>query len=130
MSKQPYRIGSFKPRTCVSELDDFELGWVVGLIEGEGCISAHNDKAAIIVVSTDYMVLFRMKSILKCGRISERKTALANRKRMWAYKISVAADVAAVIELTYEHLSLRRQDQCRKVLDTCYVPLDPRFSIR
>jgi hypothetical protein len=114
MSKQPYRIGSFKPRTCVSELDDFELGWVVGLIE----------------VSTDYMVLFRMKSILKCGRISERKTALANRKRMWAYKISVAADVAAVIELTYEHLSLRRQDQCRKVLDTCYVPLDPRFSIR
>lgn len=116
---------NFLARSCVerSDLTDFELGWIVGMIEGEGHIGINGHQARITVVSTDKPNLRRIQKSLGCGKIYPRKVR-PGWKPSWGWTVYISSDVKAVVEILYPHLSARRRRQCRKAF-----PMDPRFSL-
>lgn len=107
----------FAKRTCFDreEINDFDLGWFVGMFEGEGYIGSNKSKPQIVIVSTDKPNLLRIQRVLGCGKVYPRKAVRGN-KASWAWKVSVLADVIAIVEFMYPYLGARRRHQCRRAM--------------
>ena len=108
-------------------INDFDKGWLVGLIEGEGCFVLSEDKrrpgtytVKIQVESTDHDVIFRLEKLLN-GNVIESNypskfKAFPNAKDSWRWTVSTKKQVAHVISLVYEHLSIRRKQQADRLI--------------
>jgi hypothetical protein len=111
-------------------LTEFDLGWVVGILEGEGCFGTYEDKrrpstftVKIQMESTDYDVVIRLNSLIP-GRIWEsnypsKQKAFPNAKPSWRWAISNKAKVKSLCKLIYPYMSKRRTQQIDKVLLNC-----------
>ncbi|MGH2949332.1 MAG: hypothetical protein ACRDPC_24270 [Solirubrobacteraceae bacterium] len=104
-------------------LSDFDLGWAVGMIEGEGHISAtkRKDRArgwrvTIGVSSNDRTILTRLQGLFG-GGIYRHSTnnSLANEPG-YAWQISAIREVQTILQLVYPHLSDRRKAQADRAL--------------
>lgn len=71
------------PRTMtrIKELPKFKLGWIVGILEGEGtfCCSNSSNGTTIAVKMTDRDIVVRLKRWIGCGYVYKRE-------REWALK--------------------------------------------
>lgn len=114
----------------LESLTPFDIGWIVGILEGEGCFGAYPDNrrpttfsVKIQMESTDYDVVLKLNSLIP-GRVWEsnypsKTKNFPNAKNSWRWAVSDKNSVKAVIELIYPHMSLRRQEQLTKVLSHC-----------
>lgn len=104
----------------VATLSEFELGWIVGLLEGEGsfgviCQGGRYASLRLRVVSTDLDVLERAQ-VLVGGRINNharsRRDAGRPRKQAWVLEFgrALSEEIANAI---YPFLMERRQGQLR-----------------
>jgi hypothetical protein len=106
----------------VTELDDFMLGWIVGLVEADGCIGAYRNGSPamapkVMVASSDLPVLRRVQRTLNCGGIyANNGDNGITKKQMYQWQTTTRADALAVIDLIYEYLSTRRRAQVRRAL--------------
>lgn len=109
------------------DLTDIELGWLAGIIEGEGCFAVHRQKAQfyrkeyvycrIYLASTDEWTVDRCLEISGVGTKYHRKGQQAHWKDQWRWLVNKQADVADVTRTVYPLLSPRRQDRARQVLE-------------
>lgn len=112
-------------------MNDFDLGWLVGILEGEGAFVASPDKrrpstvaVKIQVEMTDKDMIERLHSLLPHGRVWEsnypsKRKAFPNAKDSWRWAISRKDTVKELTTLIYPHMSTRRQAQLDKVLLYC-----------
>ena len=112
------------------ETDLLQLGWAIGILEGEGCFGTYEDKrrpdtwsVKIQMESTDSDVVERLNQIVP-GRIWEsnypsKKKAFPNAKDSWRWAISDKESVKQLCELIRPHMSNRRKDQIDNVLSHC-----------
>ena len=110
-------------------MKQFELGYVVGLLEGEGCFSLRQSGpankyrrkyASVEVQSADRDVLERLLEYLGVGTIGgPYKTREKHHAPMYSWRVST--DVAiAVMKLVLPHMSARRRDRIEEVIrDSC-----------
>jgi len=122
-----------KPLTL--HFTEFELGYAVGLFEGEGSVSrtTTNPKnpwhsAVMTVVMTDLEPLERLRSILG-GTISgpflvKSPPGAGPRKPRWSWRVQSWRDINAIGAVLRPHLSPRRQSQLDAVLS--HAPVLPR----
>lgn len=111
--------GNRKPASCVLAITDpFELGWAVGIVEGEGCIGAYGNPKCpkVMVSSSDLGVVRRIKQTFGCGAIYTNN-GVGNgltKKQMYQWTTTRMADGIAVAEILYPYLSARRRAQVRR----------------
>lgn len=120
------------PASCVLAVtDSFELGWIVGIVEGEGCIGAYRNGAVntkcpkVMVSSSDISVVQRVKVTLGCGKIYTRKDVGngLTKKTMYEWRTTTRADAIAVSEILYPYLSARRRAQIRRAFQRSQVEM-------
>lgn len=112
-------------------MNDFDLGWLVGILEGEGAFVASVDKrrpttvnVKIQVEMTDKDMIDRIQFLLPHGRVWEsnypsKKLAFPNAKDSWRWCISRKDTVKELISIIYPHMSVRRKVQLDKLLEHC-----------
>jgi hypothetical protein len=108
------------------EMTDFEAGWVVGIIEGEGSFSGSAGReggkryARVEVVSTDIDVVQRLLSWTGIGYINGpyRHTTFQKEaksvKPQWRWRVGRQEDIRPLFERIAPHLSKRRLEQLRR----------------
>jgi len=109
-------------------LSDFDLGWVVGIIEGEGCFVRYQDKRRpttwsikIQVESTDHDVILKLKQLLG-GNIWESNYAskykrFPDAKPSWRWAITNRKLGVPLLQMLQPNMSVRRQKQIQLLLD-------------
>lgn len=118
-------------------LNDFNLGWIVGILEGEGCFGAYADSrrpstfsVKIQMESTDYDVVVRLNSLVP-GRVWEsnypsKTKSFPNAKPSWRWAISDKSSVKELCIKLYPYMSERRKQQIDKVLLNCEYKRKPK----
>ena len=102
-------------------LSNRDLGWIAGLLEGEGSFTARNHYGhpRITLGSTDLDVLVRLDSLIPGGTICERKarnSLAANPKRLWTWQLQKHKLAAGWMQTLYPLMGERRQEQIRVVI--------------
>lgn len=109
-------------------MTDLELGWIVGLLEGEGCFGIYKDKrrpttstVKIQMESTDKDIVDRL-NLLVPGRVWEsnypaKYRAFPNAKESWRWQISDRKRVMLLIVQIYPYMSDRRKLKLDEIVD-------------
>ena len=100
-------------------LTDFELGWVVGLFEGEGCITYKRNGTCTLVLSmTDRDVVERLNEILPVpGGIRLKHRHEPHHKQQYSWTTSNPEYFRPILEAMLPHLGERRAAKARGMLE-------------
>lgn len=111
-----------------NNISDYDWGWVVGVIEGEGYIGSYKDKRrpnsyqfSCRVMMTDEDVVRRL--YLLCGGImggpykkKKRSPNGADCKDQWLWKLEVQSSLYDLLSHLRPFLSIRRTEQLDKTM--------------
>jgi hypothetical protein len=96
--------------TVPFEPSDFDLGWLVGMIEGEGSIvNTARYGIQVNIASTDRDVLERALLIVPGSRIGKGRFAAKSTKPCYLWFVSKRGVVAALLSAIYPSMSARRK---------------------
>jgi len=110
-------------------LTDFELGWLIGIIEGEGTIFVERYGYPRIKVSmTDKDTIIKVASLLQSSMVKDdwHKRHYPQKQIQWKTSIS-GVKAAKWIRLIYPFMSKRRQKQIEKALKK-YKPIELKLK--
>lgn len=107
----------------------FDFGWLVGMIEGEGCFYCKDSKSNLksgkfvypmcgfTVMSTDEDVMRKLEVMLGTqAKGPYYKDQEDKRKVVWS--IQITGNIAvAIMKTLYDHMSVRRKQQIDKALE-------------
>jgi len=101
-------------------LEGFDLGFVIGIIEGEGTITYHSHKGrlspSVQVVNTQWELLeITKRSLNNWGTIYDH-CAAENRQQCWTYKIFKIVEVEEILRVLEPHL-ISKRIQAKLVLE-------------
>lgn len=123
------------------DISDYDLGWVVGLIEGEGSFCDYtNPKTGhycvqMLIASTDKDVIDRLFNILRMGRIgikdytNNEKFRNVNGepyKTQWWLSVSDRSDFKSLCLKIVDKMSERRKMKIQKILENIKTYETPR----
>jgi len=100
-------------RLANGEVTDFELGFIVGLLEGEGSISIHNDKrrdknrVSISIGNTNLELLKKAQGIIGGQIVANKKTVKGN--TMYHLQIQSHGEVYAILKRLLPFLIVKRR---------------------
>lgn len=111
------RVNIAFDETCLRRLSEFELGWIVGILEGEGCFQLRRREqrqcvhGSITVSSTDKDVIERLHELLPDGTTCEvSRPAKLGHKRVWRFTLGKSVRVIELCELIRSMVSERRRE--------------------
>lgn len=93
---------------------DIELGYVAGILDGEGSITIQpyaNNRVMVRVASTDIDILHKVHNFTGVGTVYERKTKQLNRKPSWEWVVTNQQHVLTLLSTVFPLLSKRRQEK-------------------
>ena len=102
------------------ELSDFDLGWLVGMIEGEGNMACRIGKkkngsylgTTISISSTDKDMIDRLQELVPLGRAAyKREPKVAHHKTQYLWSVNKRQEVRTITETILPYLSERRKEQ-------------------
>jgi hypothetical protein len=116
-------------------MTDFELGWLIGLIEGEGCLQIRKTSEAkwpsLSLWMTDRDIVQRASDLfaLPAGRIRTR--TCSNRVTGAAYRAQFGFTLGGRhlvpwLRLFYPHMSERRRAKMKELLALEVTPVKPQ----
>ena len=111
-----------KTKSKTFDISDFDLGWFVGIIEGEGSISAHiNSKSGYLcteltVSSTDEDLIDRLHSIYP-GKSEYVKEYKNHYKTQWIWSLTKREDIRTVINKILPYMMNRRANKMKEVIE-------------
>lgn len=106
----------------MNEITSINLGWLAGIIEGEGWFVRNKSTGLqVCVAMTDYDTIERLKQITGAGRINERKFNSPNKKDQLQWTVGKRSDVVAILTQILPLMSIRRSQQIQEVLDIAKV---------
>lgn len=107
----------FKTASKPIELSAFDLGWVVGIMDGEGWFGARACRPVAQLVMTDEDVVLRMREVTGLGSVTgphDPKDGV--RKLFWKWSITSRDDAAEFMRALKPHMSIRRQARIAEIL--------------
>lgn len=101
----------------VNKMTDFQLGWLVGIVEGEGSIMWTGKHQPIVKIAmTDLDVLERVRDWTGIGNIVGPFMPAGGKKQAWMWTVGDQAGFREITDAMRPHLSARRQEQLTNVL--------------
>jgi hypothetical protein len=103
-------------------------GWVVGLIEGEGCFSVHrqrrggrivNRQPSIGVSMTDESIIRQIQEATGMGQVYG-PYRIKSGSQMWTWRVSAKNDARQLMTNLYPWMSPRRKGRIAQVMEECY----------
>lgn len=95
------------------ELSDKQIGYLAGIIDGEGCVSIRHQNnqrsyyATLQVGSTSIELISWLLETLGCGRVHIDKKS-GNRKQSYKWLVTVARDIYSILDLVYPLLVIKK----------------------
>lgn len=96
------------PSPILKHLSQHDLGWLVGIIEGEGTFT-NRLNGALRVQMTDRDVVYRIADMTGVGRVISTPSRSSKHKDSWAWTVKRADNLSDVLKMIAPHLSSRRQ---------------------
>lgn len=102
-------------------VSDFELGWLVGIIEGEGSISCRYNKktgylcAELTVSSTDEDMVDRLHNLYP-GKSSYVKKYRNHFKEQYIWAVTSRQGIRTILSTIYPYMGKRRKERIEQVL--------------
>ena len=98
-----------------------ELGWLCGVVEGEGSImiSFPKDRACRVTVSvemTDKDVIDKLQQVTGVGHVTTNKSRNPKWKPTWSWRVQSKVDALELIKTIRPYMGVRRSEQIDKVL--------------
>ena len=116
------RKGTDCTPTNLKSMSEFDLGWLIGFLEGEGYFALRGGRyPAITAVNTDFCTLERCLDITGVGLLTKIKE-VEHRKPSRRWIVQRRLDVLALSLILYPGMSPRRQTQLDKVLSYYNTP--------
>lgn len=105
-------------------LSELELGWVAGLLEGEGCFTIKKGKRkngfsctpAVRVVSTDRDVIDRLHKLVPAGGVCEPTRKTKGGKQIYSWSLQSTEAVLDLLVVVLPLMGERRQNRIREIL--------------
>lgn len=95
-------------------MNDFDFGWVIGLLEGEGCFNAEKTSARISLEMTDKDVIDRFCNLVNAKNKIYTRTR-STRKTI--HRICMYGEEARQLMRLFEpHMSARRMEKIHSIL--------------
>lgn len=107
-----------KERTIRIPADPAILGYVAGLLDGEGNIYARGYSVDVSIANTNVEVLRWVQRTFVAGRIAISHRARGNHKDCYAWHIGRAADIAALLKSVLPYLIIKR-GRAEKMIGLC-----------
>lgn len=98
-------------------IEEFRLGWIVGIIEGEGWIGCKDGRPTISVSSVDKDVIDRLMEWAEVGLVRERSELTVKGKRVWIWSITKRDVAGEFLEKILPYLSERRSEKALHAID-------------
>lgn len=108
------------------DMSDRDLGWLAGILEGEGCFAMAWDlrrkrrQVQVRVCMTDEDVVRRCQSISGLGTLTPQKPSTAwnkpHHKPIWRWYVGRATDIHDLLTLVYPLMGARRQERIAECL--------------
>ncbi len=102
-------------------VSDFELGWLVGIIEGEGSISCRYNKktgylcAELTVSSTDEDMVDRLHDLYP-GKSAYVKKYKNHYKEQYIWAVTSRQGIRTIVNTIYPYMGKRRKEKIDQVL--------------
>lgn len=117
------KISTFA-RYDYSTLSESELGWVAGMLEGEGSFSIKKDKRKngfsctplIQLASTDRDVVERLHKLIPAANVCEPRRKTKGGKQVYKWSLSNYSAVSDLLICVFPLMGKRRQGKIREVL--------------
>ena len=118
-----FMIARKKTKPLKYELSDFDLGWVVGILEGEGRFCTNISprgylSTQIFVASTDQDVILRLEELIPDGKTTYVKTYDNHYKTQYSWSLNKRAACRGICKLIQSHMSSRRSDRIQLMIET------------
>lgn len=101
----------------VKKMTDINLGWLAGIMEGEGWFVENPLSPRLSVAMTDYDTVRKLPVITGVGRLTERHFKEENKQSQLTWDVGVHKDIEDILRLVFPIMSLRRQEKMQRVLD-------------
>src|SRR5665647_382263 len=108
-------------------MDNVEVAWVAGLLEGEGCFSLKRSGASYInCAMTDEDVIRKLYGLIGYGTIIKSRL-LPNRKQVWVWRMGAREEVEEICRLLLPLMGTRRAARIQDLLDD--FEKNPRWRV-
>lgn len=98
-------------------MEPFELGWVVGIVEGEGWFGVVDGRPKVTVSMTDEDTVRRLEEVTGLGHVRGPVIPTDGiRKPYWSWNISARDGAATFLERIHPHMSARRRKRIAAIL--------------
>ncbi len=115
----------------MSELSSFELGWLCGILEGEGCFDLHRNQR-ITVGMTDEDVIYKVAALFERVTKSPCNVNLQYPQKMHhsvCYKAQLDGEKAKIVmRLVVKYMSSRRRQKIWQCLNH-YAPKNVKLDL-
>ena len=107
----------------IFELSDFDLGWLIGMLEGEGCVNSHINKksgylcTSLSIASTDKDVVDRLNKLFPGAARNYKREYDNHYKTQYLWSINKRKDIRTISQTVIPFLSERRKLQFGKVIN-------------
>lgn len=102
----------------MNRLDPFEIGWLAGIIDGEGCISHHKYTYRISVSMTDKDIVDRLLTVTGVGSVFPKKVGQPHYKPCYTWQVNSPVDVMHILASITPLMSERRRETISKMADS------------
>lgn len=99
--KPIYRAARFTAPT-----DSATLGYLAGLMDGEGCITRSGGRLRVQIAMTDEPVI---RWLGEMGGTVKERAVVGNRRRCWGWLLLAQADVLAFLVAVSPHMRVKRE---------------------
>lgn len=97
---------------------DIEIGYLAGIIDGEGSIGIRPGNIDIDVTSTDHDICDRIQRYSGVGVINgPYLDKREGNKKVYVWTLARREQLYALLQAIYPHMSLRRQDKINEALE-------------
>lgn len=114
--QQPGRGVRPRRADCVRQMDQIDIAWLAGIIEGEGCIGFYDAGPRITVNMTDRDIIERCYDITGEGNVNFRPRANLNWKPTWTWVVGDHRGIARLLLAIYPLLGERRHEKVAEVV--------------
>ena len=103
-----------------------ELGWLAGIIEGEGCFPKGSKPCGRLrVAMTDRDIIERLQTVTGLGLIHDRGRRHDHWKQVWDWTVLRRENMCAIAEAIAPLLLQRRRDQMSFIFQAAGMPMPP-----
>jgi len=111
-----------KDLDILARIKPVDLGWLAGIIEGEGSIvlregPKNSHWAVIRVAMTDLDIVMRLRKVTGRGKLTYIQPTQPHHKPQYQWALGARADVTAILRLIYPLMGHRRKERITAALE-------------